>query len=484
VGLTCAPYLGVEHRRLVGSRGAEGEGAFGAAIWHKRPVFPTSAIRRELGPTLALALPITVGQVSQMLIGFTDTAFVARLGAVPLAAAAFTQGLCGVFYVVGVGLLSGPGVFASRDHGAGNEAGCASWLRHGRALSLVVALSAFGILALASTQFDRLGQPPEVMGIVRPFFLLISASLVPALTFQVQRQFAESVGRAWGPMIIIVVDVGLNAFCNWVLVFGHLGFPALGLFGSGCATLLARGFAVIAIGTWLGFSRHFANLRLVSWSGWERARFAGLLRLGVPAGVMLLFETGAFGATALMMGWLGAVPLAAHQLALSFAALTFMVPLGLSLAVSLRISRVHGEGRTAAARAIGLGALLAGLVAMLTFAALYLFAGGLITSTFTPVQDVSTLAAQLLLVAAIFQVFDGAQVIGVGALRGLTDVRVPAALTFAAYWLLALPLGYWLAFHTRLGPRGLWVGLAAGLAAAAISLVWRFLHKTRDHGVA
>ncbi|HKO52957.1 MAG TPA: MATE family efflux transporter [Polyangiaceae bacterium] len=441
-------------------------------------MFSAPTIRRELGPTLALALPITVGQVSQMLIGFTDTAFIARLGAIPLAAAAFTQGVFGVFYVVCVGLLTGPGVFASRDHGAGNETGCASWLRHGRALSLVVALSAFGILALASTQFDRLGQPPEVMAIVRPFFLLISASLIPALAFQVERQFAESVGRAWGPMLIIVVDVGLNAFCNWVLVFGHLGVPALGLIGSGCATLLARLVALLAIVIWLRFSCDFSALRQASWRGWERARFASLLRLGVPAGVMLLFETGAFGASALMMGWLGAVPLAAHQLALSCAALTFMVPLGLSLAVSMRISRAHGEGRTAAARAIGLGALFAGFLVMLSFAAIYLLAGGVITSTLSSAPEVSALAAQLLLIAAIFQVFDGAQVIGVGALRGLTDVRVPAALTFAAYWLLALPLGYWLAFRTRLGPLGLWVGLAAGLAAAALSLVWRFLRKT------
>ena len=442
-------------------------------------MFSLAAIRRELGPTLELALPITVGQVGQMLIGFTDTAFIARLGAVPLAAAAFTQGVFHAFYVACLGLLLGPGVFASRDHGAGNEAGCASWLRHGRALSLIVGLSGFGILALASTQFQRLGQPPEVMAIVRPFFLLVSASLIPALIFHVQRQFAESVGRAWGPMLIILLDVGLNAFLNWVFVFGHLGFPALGLLGSGYATLLARALAVLVIALWLGFSRHFAPLRGASWPGWERARFAQLLRLGVPAGVMLLFETGAFGAVALMMGWLGAIPLAAHQLAVSCSSLTFMVPLGLSLAISLRISRAHGEGRTAAARAIGLGALATGLLVMLGLAGLYIFAGRAITTTLTSVLPVSRLATELLLVAAVFQVFDGAQVIGVGALRGLTDVRVPAALTFAAYWLLSLPLGYGLAFHTRLGPRGLWLGLAAGLAAAAISLIWRFLHKTR-----
>lgn len=413
-----------------------------------------------------------------MLIGFTDTAFIARLGAVPLAAAAFTQGICHVFYVVCVGLLVGPGIFASRDHGAGDQVSCASWLRHGRALAIVVALAAFAVLAFATTQFEHLGQPPEVIAVVRPFFLLVSASLVPALIFQVQRQFAESVGRAWGPMIIIVLDVGLNAFCNWVLVFGHLGFPALGLVGSGYSTLLARGAAVLTIAIWLRFSKSFSTLRDAPWPGWERARFRALVRLGAPAGVMLLFETGAFGASALMMGWLGAIPLAAHQLALSCAALTFTVPLGLSLALSLRVSRAHGEGRTEMVRIIALGAFSVGLLLMLGFAGLYAFAGEWISSTLTSTRAVSALAAELLFIAAIFQVVDGAQVICVGALRGLTDVRVPAALTFGAYWLLSLPLGYFLAFHTRLGPRGLWVGLAAGLAAAAVSLISRFLHKT------
>jgi MATE family multidrug resistance protein len=194
---------------------------------------------------------------------------------------------------------------------------------------------------------------------------------------------------------------------------------------------------------------------------------------------MLLFETGAFGASALMMGWLGAVPLAAHQLALSCAALTFTVPLGLSLALSLRVSRARGEGRAGDVRVIALGAFSLGLLIMIGFAGVYAFAGAWISSALTSTREVSALAAQLLLIAAVFQIFDGAQVIGVGALRGLTDVRVPAALTFAAYWLFALPLGYYLAFHTYLGPRGLWVGLAAGLTAAAILLIWRFLHKTR-----
>ena len=435
-------------------------------------------LRRELGPTLTLAFPIVVGHVSQMLIGLTDSAFIGRVGKVELAAAAFTHGVFGIFYVVGIGLLLGAGVFAARDHGAGDEAGCAAWLRHGRALAFSVGLGGLGLMVLVSTQLHRFGQPPEVVAVVRPFFLLIAASVVPALVFQVQRQFAESLGRPWVPMGIILADVALNIFLNWVFVFGHLGCPVLGLAGSGWATLGARLAAVGAIAIWLRRSPEFATVRAAPWTGWERARFVRLLKLGGPAGGMLLFEAGAFTAAALMMGWLGTVPLAAHQIAIGCASLTFMVPLGLSIAVSLRISKAAGEGRTDTLRPIGFGAIGAGLAFMAGCALFFWLGGPVVTGLFTPAVDVATLAARLLAVAAIFQLFDGGQVISVGALRGLHDVRVPTGITFIAYWLISLPLGYGLAFHTSLGPVGVWTGLAAGLGCAALSLGWRFHRLT------
>ena len=442
-----------------------------------------SDFRRELRPTLALAFPIIVGHMSQMLIGLTDSAFIGRVGTVSLAAAAFTNGVFGIFYVVGIGLLLGAGVFAARDHGAGDETGCAAWLRHGRMLGLVVGLGAFGLMGLLATQLAHFGQPPEVVAVVRPFFLLIAASVVPALIFQVQRQFAESFGRPWVPMAIILTDVFLNAFLNWVLVFGHLGFPALGLVGSGCATLIARLAAVAAIAVWLRRSPHFALVRTAPWAGWQRVRFVQLLRLGGPAGGMLLFEAGVFSAVALMMGWLGTVALAAHQIAIGCASLAFMFPLGLSMAVSLRISRARGEGRTEALRAIGFGAQATGLVFMGSCALLFVLAGRWITAGFTLAAEVADLATRLLAVAALFQLFDGGQVISVGALRGLHDVRVPTAITFVAYWIIALPGGYLLAFHSPLGAVGLWIGLAAGLSCAALLLGWRFHRLTAQASV-
>ena len=327
-----------------------------------------------------------------------------------------------------------------------------------------------------SLDFTRPKLGPVDLAGDQAFF--IAGSVVFALFFHVQRQFAESLGRPWGPMGIMLADVGLNAFFNWMFVFGHLGVPALGLVGSGWATLLARFSAVTALAVWLKLSPTFAPVRDAPWTGWERGRFGSLLKLGVPAAGMLLFEGGAFVATALMMGWLGTVPLAAHQIAIGCASLAFMFPLGLSLAVSLRISRAGGEGRTAALRPIGFGALLTGLAIMLGFALAFALAGRTITAAFTPAVDVAALAAQLLVVAAFFQLFDGGQVISVGALRGLHDVRVPTVITFIAYWVIGLPLGYGLAFHTALGAVGLWTGLAAGLGSAAMLLGWRFHRLT------
>lgn len=435
-------------------------------------------ILRELRATLTLALPIVVGQVSQMLIGVTDNAFIGRVGSVELAAAAFTHGVFTILYVAGIGLVLGAGVFAARDHGAGDEAGCAAWLRHGRALAVAVGLGAFALMVALSTQLHRFGQPPEVVAIVRPYFLLIGLSFLPAIIFQVQRQFCESLNRPWVPMGLMLADVALNALLNWMLVFGHLGAPALGLVGSGVATLLARVVAAIAIYAWLQRAAVFSSVRAAAAGGWERGRFVELLKLGVPAGGMLLFEGSAFAMAALMMGWLGTVALAAHQVALGCASLTFMFPLGLSTATSLRISQARGEGRTGAVRAIGFGSLAAGAVVMGAFALVFALAGPWIAAAFTPATDVSGLAARLLVVAALFQLFDGAQVIGAGALRGLTDVRVPTGLTFVAYWVVALPLGYGLAFHTSLGPIGVWLGLAFGLACAALALGGRFHRLT------
>jgi MATE family multidrug resistance protein len=257
-----------------------------------------NSLLREIRPTLSLAIPIIVGQVSQMLIGITDSAMIGRVGTTSLAAAAFTGGVFSLFFVVCIGLLLPVGVFAARDAGAGKLGECAAWLHHGRVIAVGVGLIAFGLLAAMSTQLHRFGQPPDVVAIVRPFFLLISLSLIPVLLFQVQRQFAESMRRPWVPMIIMLADVGLNALLNRIFIWGHWGAPALGLVGSGLSTLLARSVAVVVLGLWLRRSPTFAGVWAKSERRLERRRFRTLFDMGVPAANSLLFETGAYAAAA------------------------------------------------------------------------------------------------------------------------------------------------------------------------------------------
>jgi MATE family multidrug resistance protein len=326
----------------------------------------------------------------------------------------------------------------------------------------------------------RLGQPVEVVAAVNPFFIIIAVSLIPTFIFQVLRQFSEAVGRPWQPMIILFLSVCLNAFFNWVLIFGHFGAPALGLTGSGCSTLLARCLSVLLLWGWLLRQRGIDAMlpRLGHSAGLAWPHFREMFHIGVPVAGQLLFEVGAFSSASLLMGWLGTVALAAHQIAISCASFTFMFPLGLAMAASIRMSQAVGAGRREALRPIGFGALGLGVTIMGAFALVLAFAGAWIARGFTADPDVAAVAARLLVVAAFFQVFDGAQVVGSGALRGLTDVKIPTVITFIAYWLVALPAGYLLAFNARLGATGVWIGLASGLASAALLLAWRLAWAT------
>lgn len=436
-------------------------------------------LRRELRPTLDLAVPIIIGQVSQVLMGLTDSLMIGRIGKVPLAASAFATSIFNLAYIGSLGLLMGVSVLVSRCHGAKQPRECAEYLRHGMALALTVGVGLVLLLFAGATQLHRFGQPAEVMEQVYPFYLIICSSLLPVLVFQVLKQFSEAVGHPRAPMNILLGCVGLNVLLNWVFIWGHCGLPALGLAGSGLATLTSRIVAVIGLWFWLVHRPEVKREWPEQWRAplaWTR--FREMLAIGIPAAGQWLFESGAFSAAAIMMGWLGTAPLAAHQVALACASSAFMFPLGLSIATSMRISKAVGAGQQDALRAIGFGSLGLAVVCMAGFALLFAFGGTIIAGGFTHDREVVALAAKLLVVAAIFQLLDGAQVVSSGALRGVRDVRIPTLITFIAYWVVALPGGWLLAFRLGAGPVGVWTGLAAGLGFAAVLLGWRFHHKT------
>lgn len=442
-----------------------------------------SSYVQEARRTLVLAGPIIIGQVSQMLMGVTDALMIGRVGKVPLAASAFAGSLFGFFFMVIVGLLIPVSVMVSRAHGGGDEAEAGRWMKHGVVLSTAAGLLGMVLMLGLGSQLFRFGQPAEVLAEVHPYYELIMVSVIPTLLFQVMRQFAESLERPIMPMIILLGGVLLNVGLNWIFIYGNWGAPALGLTGAGWATLISRALGVMVIWLWIRQSGHFRAAWPQRWrAGYTWVRFRRLLALGVPMAFSLSFEAGAFGAAAIMMGWLGSTALAAHQIAISCAAFTFMVPLGLAMAVSMRVGRAVGERRLTALRPIGNSAQIMSAVIMGAFALGFVFWGEPLAAAFVQETEVIGLAAKLLIVAAIFQLADGAQVVAASGLRGLTDVKVPTALTALAYWGLALPIGWWLGFRTDRGPVGIWEGLAAGLIFAAIALNYRFGRLTRDEG--
>jgi multidrug resistance protein, MATE family len=445
-----------------------------------RPVPRLDDYLREARPTLTLALPIIVGQVSQMLMGVTDSLMIGHAGTVPLAASSFGSNVFSVFYIVGIGMMVPVAIMVARSHGARRSDEAAEYLRHGVAIAGVVGLIELLLLAALATQLARFGQPPEVIAIVAPFFLLIGASILPVLLYLALRQYAEAMGRPWMPMAIMLAGVGLNALLNWVFIFGHLGIPPLGLTGAGISTLLSRTIGAAVIFVWL-------QLDPVTRAAWPARWFAPLsasrlremLHIGLPAAGMLFFESTAFTFSTIMIGWLGAVPLAAHQIAITCASLAFMFPLGLSMAAGMRVSRAVGAGEPERLRPIGFGAM--GLTTAMTglFALGFGWGGHAIARGFVTDPTVITLAAQLLIVVALFQLFDGWQVTGSAVLRGITDVKIPAIITFAAYWIVALPVGFFLGVRGPLGAVGMWIGIASGLACAAVFLAVRFARLTR-----
>ncbi|MCL4785289.1 MAG: MATE family efflux transporter [Verrucomicrobia bacterium] len=434
---------------------------------------------RESRPTLALGLPIMAGMVGQMLMGLADTIMIGRVGVVPLAASAFVNAVAHLPLVFGLGLLSAIAVLTSQAYGAKRPDEAGEIWRHG--LMVSVAAGLFSALSLAALLpfLGFLGQPPEVVTEARPYLVLFGASMFPALVAHGCKQFSEALKRPWAPTLILLGGVLLNVWLNWILIYGNWGAPALGLVGAGWATLIAR--TLMALGL-LGYALRAPALRAFQPARWRaavnREKLQRLFTVGWPVGVQHFFEVSAFVLAALMMGWISADALAAHQIAMTCAAMTFMFALGIGTAVCIRVGHAFGAAQFARMRRIGFGgvALAAGLMG--SFGVLFMVAGKPIAQLFIASPSVVNLTAQLLIVAAVFQVADGVQVVSISALRGLADVRVPALVAVLAYWFAALPIGAALAFWAGRGAVGIWIGLAFGLGVAACCLLGRFHLRT------
>ena len=429
-------------------------------------------LEHEAAAVVRLAAPVVLVQVGMMFLGVVDAMMLGRHSELALAAGALGNS-------VGFGLTSFPmGILMALDplvaqaFGAGRHGRVGRHLKRG--LILAAALSVPLSLTMWRTEgaLRFVGQRPEIITESAAYIRTLIFGNLPFLLFIVLRQTLQAMSLVRPAVIAIVIANVFNVFANYALIFGHFGLPALGVVGSAYATSLSRWVMFLCL-----LAAAWQLLRPYLSGSWSAARALGFywqtLRLGIPIGVHTSLEMWLFMTVALMMGNLGARELAAHQIALSLAALSFMMPLGISGAAATRVGNAIGRKDPLAARRAAGVCLALGVAVMSVSALTFWLAPGLLSRLFTNEAGVIAVAVTLLPIAAAFQIFDGLQVVSLGALRGAADTRFPAVIALVGFWFLGLPLAAYLGYQTGLGPRGLWWGITLGLSSVAILLLFR-----------
>jgi MATE family multidrug resistance protein len=428
--------------------------------------------REELRATLRLALPVVTIQVGMMAMGVVDTIMVGHLSTQALAAVALGNLYFFGLAVFAMGTLMVLDPVVAQAVGAGDEPAVARGIQRGVLLAGLLTLPAVLLLIVAKGFMLLARQPAEVVPAAAAYALRLAPGVLPFFVFIVFRQSLQAM-RLTASIVIAIVAANLaNAVLNWLLIFGHYGFPALGVEGSAWATTLSRWLLAVLLLA-LVHRRVAPYLWPVRREIWEVAPLGRMVRLGVPIGCQYLLEFGAFALVALMMGWLGTNAMAGHQIAINLASLTFMVPLGTSDAASVLVGQAVGRRDSAGARGAAYSALLCGAGFMSLTAILFLSVPGPLARLYTTEAEIIALAVTLIPLAGVFQVFDGLQAVGGGILRGLGDTRVAMLVNLVGYWFLGRPVSYVLGFQLGLGPIGLWWGLVLGLGIVASILLVR-----------
>lgn len=431
-----------------------------------------SALRSEIRKMAALGIPVAAAQLSTMLLGFVDTVMVGRVSVEAIGAVALANVWVFGTLMFANGVLMGIDPVVAQAHGAGDGERAGRALQSG--LVLAALLSAPVALAWLGTERFLLatGQDPALADLAHRYTVVQVPGIPCFLAYGALRQYLQGREQMRAALWVILAANVFNVLFNWVFIFGHLGAPALGAVGAGVATTLTRAVTLLGLVLW---TRVF-TLHAGAWVPWDRAAFdprrlAGVVALGLPVAFQVAFEMWAFGAAGLLAGRLGAVPLAAHTIALNMAALAFMLPLGVSQGAATRVGNLIGAGRPHDAQRAAWVSLAMGAGVMALSALLFVAFRFALPRVYTADAAVIAACAAILPIAAAFQILDGTQVVGCGVLRGMGRTRPAMVFNLVSYWVLALPLGAWLAFSRGWGLAGIWCGLALGLGLVAASLV-------------
>lgn len=429
-------------------------------------------IRREFRPMLALATPVVLSELGWVTMGIVDTLMVGPLGPDAIGAVGLAGMLFFAIAVFAMGLLLGLDPLVAQAFGARRIGDCHRWLVDGLWLAMLTTIPLVAASLALDAMLARWGLPPDVLALTQPYLAIVTWSLPPLLLYVAFRRYLQAMSIVRPVMIGLLLANLVNAGANWILIYGHLGVPAMGVRGSAYSTLAARVFlAAWLLAVIIANEAHTTPPLRATSMRLDLHRVRQLFAIGLPAAGQAVLEVGVFAAATALAGRVSATALAAHQIALNMAAFTFMVPFGVSSAAAVRVGQAIGRGAPREAGSAGWTGILIGVGFMSCAAATFLLVPAPLIRLFTSDPDVIRIGVGLLFVASVFQLFDGLQAVTTGALRGVADTRTAMLWNLAGHWLFGLPLGYVLCFTVGLGVAGLWWGLSAGLIVCGVALV-------------
>ena len=437
--------------------------------------------RTQYGVSLKLAYPVMVGQLGQILVSVADSIMVGKfLGTIPLAAISLAVSILIIPMVFAIGVAFGLTPLIAGADGKDDPAEAVKYFKNGLVLNSVLGLVVYGVLAIFAQFAHLLGQDERVVSEAMPYLHIVGFSIVPMMAFFAFKQFAEGLSDTKAGMRVSLVANLLNILLNYPLITGWGPFPELGLAGAAVSTLGTRFLMVAGMAIYIRKHKKFASY----WSHWRSTEITwrsirDILAIGVPSGLQLVFEAGAFAMSGVIVGMIGPVQQAAHQIALNIASVSYMMVSGLGAAATIRVGNQLGRRDIPMLRLAGQSLFHLTLAMMVLTMILLIGLRNFLPEFYSSDPEVLQYTAVLMIAAGIFQLPDGLQATTLGALRGVQDVNIPTIIAFVAYWVIAVPMCYYLGITEKMGPLGVWIGLTIGLVLASIALYWRFQHKVR-----
>jgi len=444
---------------------------------------------KEFYYNLKLAFPVILGMLGHMFVSFADNVMVGQLGAAELAAVSLGNSFFFIAMSLGIGFASAITPIVAEADSAKNPVGVKNALKHGLILCGLLSGILYSLMLLAKPVMRNMDQPLEVVDLAIPYLDIIAISIIPLVIFEALKRFSDGLSNTKHPMYATIVANIINVTINYLLIFGSFGFPKLGIIGAGIGTLISRVIMVIFL--WIIFTKNKRFKLYVTEIKFKITNikiFKKISDIGLPSAFQMLFEVGIFTAAIWMSGVLGKNYQAANQIAFNLSAMTFMVGIGLGVAATIRVGNQKGLFDFVALRKIAFSIFLLTVLIEIIFALMFFILKDWLPTLYLDTENISkiiengeviSIASKLLLIVALFQIFDGLQVVILGALRGLQDVKIPTLITFIAYWLIGFPICFYLGLYTPLKSIGIWIGLLISLAVSSILLYLRFNYLSK-----